>query len=63
MAADESKVRGPSVSTAGARKQDDVRFRLLTIRQRMIKALQLGRRGRVMQRRAVSGKLRVSDES
>jgi hypothetical protein len=63
MAADESNVRGSSVSTAGARKQDDFRFQSLTIRQRMIKALQLGRRGRVMQRRALAGKLRVSDES
>jgi hypothetical protein len=63
MAAEKSNVRGPSVSTAGARQENDLRFQSLTIRQRMTKALQLGRRGRVMQRRALAGKLRVSDES
>lgn len=63
MAAEKSNVRAPSVSTAAARKQDDSRFQSLTIRQRMIKALQFGRRGRVMQRRALAGKLPVSDGS
>lgn len=62
MAARRSNVRAPSVSTAAARKRDDFRFRSLTIRQRMAKALLLGRRGRVMQRRAQARKLGVSDE-
>jgi hypothetical protein len=63
MAAKRSNVRAPSVSTVAARKQDDLRYRSLTIRQRMTKALQLGRRGRVLQRRARAGKFCVSDES
>jgi hypothetical protein len=63
MAAKSSNVRAPSVSTAAARKQDDLRFHALTIRQRMTKALQLGRRGRALRRRALAGQLPISEES
>jgi hypothetical protein len=63
MAAKNKNVRAPSVSTEAARKHDDLRFHALTIRQRMLKALQLGRRGRALQRRALAGKLPVSDGS
>jgi hypothetical protein len=41
-------VRGPSVSTASTKAADDARFRALTVRQRMAKALALGRRGRAI---------------
>jgi hypothetical protein len=55
-----SNVRSKSASTASLREQDLARIRRLSVRQRMLLALELGRRGRAVQERAKRGREAVS---
>lgn len=50
-------VRRKDASMAASREQDRDRIRRMSVRERMLLALELGRRGRAVQKRAQQGRI------